>query len=255
VQACWCPPALFLCNLLCNAECRMQELPSCLSYSLHYDIAISHPVPSTIFLATAFGAQQIDSLLLLRLTWLLFSAVIMPADAKKRKPRISGTPYVRKPGPKGPCAPKDAPKTSAEPAKSTKRKNLTLHDWLDTVFPYVDANPDTAHTKIATHFATLPNGALKFDATTLGRKLDMQAQLEARAASFPGTLSSKRPRVVTRPDVELRLKLWFESMMARGEHVSGEMLKSKRHRLEVGLEVPEDERLSGDGWVAPFLRA
>jgi hypothetical protein len=37
-------------------------------------------------------------------------------------------------------------------------------------------------------------------------------------------------------------------MMARGEHVSGEILKSKWHHLQVGLEVPKDKRLSGDGW-------
>jgi hypothetical protein len=73
----------------------------------------------------------------------------------------------------------------------TKQKNLTLHDWLNTVFPYVDTNLDTAHTKIVAHFATLPDGALKFDTMTLGRKLDMPAQLEARVASFPGVLSLK----------------------------------------------------------------
>jgi hypothetical protein len=132
---------------------------------------------------------------------------------------------------------------------------LTLHDWIDTVFPYVNKNENLAHTAIAKHFATLPDGALKFDATTLGRKLDMRQELEARALSFPGALSSKKPRIVTRPDVELGLKLWFQGMMVKGNHVSGEMLKNKREHLEVGLGVPKNKRLLGDGWLGPFLKA
>jgi hypothetical protein len=64
--------------------------------------------------------------------------------------------------------------------KSTKQKNLTLHNWIDTVFPYVNKNKNLAHTAIAKHFATLPDGALKFNATTWGRKLDMHQELKAR---------------------------------------------------------------------------
>jgi hypothetical protein len=43
-------------------------------------------------------------------------------------------------------------------------------------------------------------------------------------------------------------------MMVKGDHVSGEMLKNKRERLEVGLGVPENKRLLGDGWLGPFLK-
>jgi hypothetical protein len=44
-------------------------------------------------------------------------------------------------------------------------------------------------------------------------------------------------------------------MMAKGNHVSGKMLKNKREHLEVGLGVPKNERLLGDGWLRPFLKA
>jgi hypothetical protein len=44
----------------------------------------------------------------------------------------------------------------------------------------------------------------------------------------PNALSSKRPRIVTRPDVDRALFLWIKQMEEKGEHVNGPMLKEKR---------------------------
>jgi hypothetical protein len=61
--------------------------------------------------------------------------------------------------------------------------------------------------------------------------------------------------VVTRPDVEKALFLWVRYMEQKGEQVNGPMLKEKRCRFEVLFNVPEDERLTGEGWIASFCRA
>ena len=43
-------------------------------------------------------------------------------------------------------------------------------------------------------------------------------------------------------------------MEDKAEHVSGPMLREKRKRFEDLLGVPEEERLTGDGWVASFTK-
>ncbi|KIK30819.1 hypothetical protein PISMIDRAFT_6145 [Pisolithus microcarpus 441] len=43
-------------------------------------------------------------------------------------------------------------------------------------------------------------------------------------------------------------------MEENGEHVTGPMLREKRQRFEGLLGVPEEERLTGDGWVASFTK-
>jgi hypothetical protein len=43
-------------------------------------------------------------------------------------------------------------------------------------------------------------------------------------------------------------------MEGKGETVSGAMLREKRHCFEQMFNVPEDERLTGEGWVAPFCK-
>jgi hypothetical protein len=44
-------------------------------------------------------------------------------------------------------------------------------------------------------------------------------------------------------------------MEEKGEHVNGPMLKEKWQRFEELFEAPEEEQLSGDGWLAPFCKA
>jgi hypothetical protein len=173
--------------------------------------------------------------------------------AKKRKPRDKPAPYQREP--KKPKV-KDAPATSAHPTAShtSLRQNLTLSDWL-TVFAYIDAHQAMPQCDIVNHFKSLQSGALIFTQSTLSRKLKERLTLEARINDNPNALSSKQLRIVTRPDVDRALFLWVRHMEEKGEHVNGPMLKEKRQRFEELFEVPEEEQLSGDGWLAPFCKA
>ena len=168
-----------------------------------------------------------------------------------RKPRERQKPYnlKQKARPQ-----KNAPRTAAKPTKTSKRETLTGADWK-AVFAYVDEHPSASQNDIVRHFSSKKEGALVFNQSTLSRKLNSRLELEDRFASYPNALSSKRMRVVTRPDVERALILWVRHMEERGETVTGPMLKEKRRKFEEQLDVPEQEHLQGDGWVAPFCRA
>ena len=95
---------------------------------------------------------------------------------------------------------KNAPKTSVKIVKEKRHENLTLHDWM-TVFAFIDEHPEMTQSSIVRHFASKPN-ALIFNQCTLSRKLKSWEELEKCITSHPNALSSKCPRVVTRPDVE-----------------------------------------------------
>ncbi|KAG2077435.1 hypothetical protein BDR04DRAFT_1000592, partial [Suillus decipiens] len=127
---------------------------------------------------------------------------------------------------------KNTPVTSAQPAVHTACQNLTLSDWLN-VFAYDDAHPTVSQSDIVNHFKSLQTGAFIFTQSTLSRKLRGRSILEARINDNPNALSSKRPRILTRPDVERALFLWVRHMEERGEQVNGPMLKEKRQRFEV----------------------
>ncbi|KAG2085678.1 hypothetical protein BD769DRAFT_1534860 [Suillus cothurnatus] len=85
----------------------------------------------------------------------------------------------------------------------TTRKNLTLNDWL-VVFAYTDTHPHQSQVEIVLHLEKELTGALAF-------------KLEARINSNPNALSSKRPRVVTRLDVEQALFTWVKHMEIKGD--------------------------------------
>jgi len=55
--------------------------------------------------------------------------------------------------------------------------------------------------------------------------------------------------------VDHALWLWVQQMEKRGEVVNGRMLMAKQEAFEGALEVPEDERLPGPGWIQPFCHA
>ncbi|KAF9235824.1 hypothetical protein BU15DRAFT_33890, partial [Melanogaster broomeanus] len=120
--------------------------------------------------------------------------------------------------------------------------NLTTYDWL-TVFAYIDQHPDKTQTDVVNFFRTRAEGALEFTQATLSRRLKEREEIESRAQSNPTALSSKRPRVVTRPDVEEALVLWVRSMELKGEIMNGPMLREKRRRLEERMGVPDAEQL------------
>ncbi|KAF8230573.1 hypothetical protein L208DRAFT_1281085, partial [Tricholoma matsutake] len=72
----------------------------------------------------------------------------------------------------------------------------------------------------------------------------------------PNALSSKCPHVVTWPYVEKALILWVQHMEAKGEMmVNSPMLLEKRAQFEKAFDVPQEERLIGDGWVPTFCAA
>jgi hypothetical protein len=169
----------------------------------------------------------------------------MPVE-RQRKP-------CKKPGPYGPCnciTQKDQPATSAITTTS-QRKNLTLRDWM-TVFSYIDLHPGIEQGKVVKHFATKADGALIFNQSTLSRKLKMRSELKDRVHSNPNALSSKQPRIVTRPDVEKALILWFQGMEKKGKTVSGPMLQTKRQVFEERLGFQMTSVCQGMDGLHPF---
>src|SRR6267154_3338267 len=143
----------------------------------------------------------------------------------KRKPRDKPAAYTQ-PAKKQKIT-NDTPHTSAQlPNKcSNSRQNLTLADWL-SVYAFVDAHPRATQADIVRHFKSRPTGGLNFDQSTLSRKLRLgeRPNMEARINDNPDALSAKRPRVVTRPDVERALVLWVQHMEHKGETVTSHML-------------------------------
>jgi hypothetical protein len=174
------------------------------------------------------------------------------APDRVRKPRNKPAPYASKPGPKGKRV-KEQPATSAKQQVDAKRDNLTLQDWL-TVFAFIDDHPSLGQSAVVAHFKGRAEGALVFTQSTLSRKLKTRPELEARVGSNPNALSSKRPRVVTCPEVERALVLWMRSMEEKGETVNGPMLLEKRQRFEKSFSIPDEQCLQGDGWIASFCK-
>jgi hypothetical protein len=184
------------------------------------------------------------------LTFPQFSAA-MPVEWV-RKPWDKPAPYARKPGPKGKHA-KDRPGTSAKSAATKQRDNLTLQDWL-IIFAFIDAHPTLSQERVVDHFSSLEKGALKFTQSTLSRKIKQQSSLEERVNSNPSALSSKHPRIVTRPDVERALVIWLRGMEEKRETVNGKMLAEKQKLFEKEFDVPENKQLEGESWVQSFCR-
>ncbi len=59
---------------------------------------------------------------------------------------------------------------------------------------------------------------------------------------------------MTRPDIERALVLWIAHMQENRETMTGPMLQAKCKRFEQMLNVPENEQLSGEGWVPSFCK-
>lgn len=169
-----------------------------------------------------------------------------------RRPRERPPPYARKK--ETPKKKKDTPKTTA--IQSHTKENLTLHDWLSVV-EFVDSNNFTQE-EVVKHFANRKNGgALIFSQGALSRHLSKKGRAadQAKAAATPTALSSKRLRIVTRPDVEKALWLWVKHMESKRETVSGPMLEAKRAKFEKEMDVPEAERMKSAGWIPKFCKA
>ena len=65
-------------------------------------------------------------------------------------------------------------------------------------------------------------------------------------------LSCKRPRVITRQDMDRVLWLWVQHMEQKQEVVNSRMLMAKQAVFEEELDVPKDERLPRVGWMQSF---
>jgi hypothetical protein len=112
-----------------------------------------------------------------------------------------------------------------------------------------------SQTAVVAHFKTKKDGSLTFTQGALSRAIAQRAELEARKDANPTALSSKRARVVTRPDVERALILWVRHLAdSKGETVTGPMLREKCARFEELLNVPDNQHLLGDGWVVSFCK-
>ena len=181
----------------------------------------------------------------------------MPADDKSRKPRPPPAPYNRKPKFPKPKENSTNPKSSAKASESSSRENLTLHDWI-TVIDYYDDHQPMSQKELVHYFANCAEGALIFNQSTLSRHLSTKGRDadQHKLASYPTAISSKRIRVVVRPDVERCLVLWVKHMEEeRKETVNGAMLMAKREKFENDLKVPENERMISDGWISKFYKA
>lgn len=176
----------------------------------------------------------------------------MAALDKKRKQRPP--PSINPPA-KRHKSTKDAPSTSALPKDGQKGSNLTLHDWL-TVYQQCDSLPEGwRQSQVVEHFRNRKEDPLIFDQSTLSRKIKQRKEIEERVKAYPGALSSRRLRVVTAPQVEQALALWVQQMLSRKATVSVTMLIAKREWFEAKLDVNEEDKLKGNGWVKSFCKA
>lgn len=171
---------------------------------------------------------------------------------KKRKPRT--LPKVSHIPRKKPRFGKHA--TSAITKSKYASQNLTLGDWLEVV-AFCDENPSRTQEDIVNYFANRDSGALLFSQASLCRHLSKEGREadKAKAAQSLNALSSRRARIVTRPDVDRALVLWYNHMEEKGEFITGYMLEAKRKEFEIRLDVPVDERMKSTGWVPKFCKA
>ena len=107
------------------------------------------------------------------------------------------------------------------------------------------------------YFATRPEGALLFTQSGLSHHLNAQgcAIDQARLAATPAALSTKKSHIVTRPDINKALFLWYKHMEEKGEYITGPMLAAKQEKFEKDMGVPEAKRLRSDGWIPRFCAA
>ncbi|EGO01376.1 hypothetical protein SERLA73DRAFT_151824 [Serpula lacrymans var. lacrymans S7.3] len=168
----------------------------------------------------------------------------MPPE-RKCKPCAQTTPYKKsKPRVQG----KNTPKTSAVNAPKHAHSHLTLHDWL-TVVAYHDNNQPITQQDVVKHFTNRAEGALVFTQSSLSHHLSAKGRQDDKEhlAPTPMALSSKKVRVVTRPDVKKSLFMWTKHMEEKREYITGPMLMAKREKFEEAMNVPPEERMKSDG--------
>ena len=108
--------------------------------------------------------------------------------------------------------------------------------------------------KVVNYFRNWAEGPLIFSQSMLSRNLQKWKELEDHVQSHPNALSYKHAQIVTQLDIEKALVLWVHYMEEKGEIINGPMLQEKWACYEKEFDVPEDEHLSGVGWIAPFCK-
>lgn len=142
--------------------------------------------------------------------------------------------------------------------KDERRRDLTYSDWIQ-VFDYMDEHPTLSDTAIVAYFSSRPDsegGKLLFKQPALSKKLPQKDQIRAMVATGePNALSRERARVVTSPEVDKALSLWAQDMEQKRRNITGAILIEQRKRFEAALKIPEDQRLTGTGWLDSFKKA
>ncbi|KAJ3996943.1 hypothetical protein F5050DRAFT_1554194, partial [Lentinula boryana] len=162
----------------------------------------------------------------------------MPKET--RTPRPKPSPYTNR---KSRTPKQHKPQTAAVPLDPPRKQHLTLNDKLQ-ILVFIEQNPTLTQRRVVDYFATRPTGVLCLTQSQVSRIIRDQEKLKERANQNPTALSSKKARVVTRPDVDRALYLWVKHLNdEKGETASGPMLEAKRHTFEIAFNVPEEERL------------
>jgi hypothetical protein len=125
------------------------------------------------------------------------------------------------------------------------------------VFDYMEEH-SLSQKQAAAYFATRSDkegGKLSFTQSALSKKLKRKEEICALVAADPNALSMKRARVFTCPEVDAALSLWARDMEEKRRTVTGAMLVEQRKRFEAALNIPEERRLTGTGWLDSFKKA
>ena len=130
---------------------------------------------------------------------------------------------------------------------------LTFSNWLEMV-NYFDTHQPMTQQELVKYFATWPERVLVFTQSGLSHHLNAQGWVadQGRLASTPMVLSMKKLSVITWPDVDRALFLWYKHMEEKKECVTGPMLTAKWGRFQKEMGVPEAERMHSKGWIQKF---
>lgn len=108
---------------------------------------------------------------------------------------------------------------------------------------------------IVSHFAGSVEGSLKFSQSALSKKLKAQKKVEQQATEFSDSLSAKCPHIVTWPDVDKALFLWFSDQELKENEVTRLMLEEKQSQFEKVFNVQNEKWMKSNGWIASFKNA
>ena len=74
------------------------------------------------------------------------------------------------------------------------------------------------------------------------------------ATGEPNVLYMKCAQVVTSPKVDKALGLWVQDMEQKRRTMMGLMLIEQRKQFEEALDIPEEQWLTGMGWIDSFKK-